>query len=338
MPPAAKTPATSPSMHRYIDDLIHQVDQAYQVAEQARSQGLDPVPAVEIRKAMDVAERVEALVGPVNVAQRIRELDDTMEREDVAFKIAEEIIHGRFVELPSEQAADLAVRAALAILTEGITAGPLEGIARVAIKQNHDNTPYLAIYFAGPIRAAGGTEAAVTVLITDYVRRLLQLNRYLPSDDHVERYVEEVELYERRVMHLQIPTTSDQIRYAAQHLPVEITGEPTSDVEVSGYRDLPNIDTMLIRGGAILVLNDGVVGRAPKLLRIVEKISLQGWDWLKNLKKLGTQQATDASRWEGDRGQGRKPGDLPEVNARRSPRGWRWAYRSRHTSPFSVSR
>ena len=151
MSPSVKTPTTSPRMQVYVSQLIDQVTHAYQVAEEARSQGLDPVPTVEIRKAMDVAERVEALVGPENVADRIRELDATMEREDVAFKIAEEIVHGRFGELPSEPAADLAVRAALAILTEGITAGPLEGIARVAIKENHDHSPYLAVYYAGPI-------------------------------------------------------------------------------------------------------------------------------------------------------------------------------------------
>ncbi|MHA1712514.1 MAG: DNA polymerase II large subunit [Candidatus Ranarchaeia archaeon] len=292
MSPAAKIPVATPAMQQYFKAIMDAVDRAYEIAKKARAQALDPDVHVEIHKAVDVAERVEALVGPKGIAVRIRELEETLEREDVAFKIAEEIIHGRFGSYDSESAADIAVRAALAILTEGITAGPLEGIARVEIKQNADQSPYLAVYYAGPIRAAGGTEAAVTVLIADYVRRLLNLNRFLPSERHVERYVEEVELYERRVMHLQIPTTSDQIRFAAQSIPIEITGEPTTEVEVSGYRDVEGVETNRIRGGAILVLNDGVVGRAAKLLRIVDKISLQGWDWLKKIKALSNPSTT----------------------------------------------
>ena len=70
---------------------------------------------------------------------------------------------------------DLAVRVGLAIVTEGVTIAPLQGISEVKIKKNSDGSEYLSISFAGPIRSAGGTEAASTMLIADHVRKIAGL-------------------------------------------------------------------------------------------------------------------------------------------------------------------
>ncbi len=274
---------TSISTKDYFDSINKEVKQLYNIASKARKKGFDPSREVEIPPAHDVAARVEGLLGPKGVAKRIRELSEKFEKEPVAFKIAEEIVLGKIGNFKNEEeAADKAVRVALAILTESITAAPLEGIDKVIIRNNFDNTKYLALYLAGPIRAAGGTEAAVTVLITDHVRRALNLSEYKITDDEVERYVEEVELYARNV-HLQYPVLPDKIRFAVRHLPIEITGEATEKIEVSGYRNLERIPTNQIRGGAVLVLNDGIVGRAHKLLAVVEKAKIKGWEWLSEI-------------------------------------------------------
>ncbi|MFX1563871.1 MAG: DNA polymerase II large subunit, partial [Promethearchaeota archaeon] len=200
-----------------------------------------------------------------------------------AFEVAREIVQRAKSEgWDPEAVADQAIRTALAILTEGITAGPIEGIAQVRIKTNADGSRYLAVYFAGPIRAAGGTEAAQTVIVADAIRQLLDLDRFNPSNDVVERYLEEVALY-NRVSHLQYPAESSEIRIAARNLPIEVTGEPTSEVEVTGYRDLPGVETNRLRGGAILVLNDSLLGKAHKLTKIVKDLKLSNWDWLEQL-------------------------------------------------------
>ncbi len=274
---------TSKSTQQYFDSINKEVEKLYTIAKEARKKGLDPVSDVEIPPAHDVAARVEGLLGPKGVAKRIRELSETLEKEPVAFKIAEEIVTGKIGKFKNEEeAADKAVRVALAILTESITAAPLEGIDKVIIRNNFDNSKYLALYLAGPIRAAGGTEAAVTVLIADHVRRCMNLSEYKITDDEVERYVEEVELYARNV-HLQYPVVPDKIRFAVRHLPIEITGEATEKIEVSGYRNLERVPTNQIRGGAVLVLNDGIVGRAHKLLAVVEKAKIKGWEWLSEI-------------------------------------------------------
>ena len=267
----------------YLTHLREQAQKIQQVAKTARSKGLDPTKDVEIRPADDVAGRVEGLVGPEGVAERIRELSETEPAHTVALEIAREIIQGATVEgWDSEKAAEQAIRTALAILTEGITAGPIEGIASVKIKTNVDGSRYLAVYFAGPIRAAGGTEAAQTVIIADAIRQQLDLDRYKPSLENIERYVEEVDLY-NRVSHLQYPSKPEEVRLAARSIPIEVTGEPTAEVEVTGYRDPPGVETNRLRGGAILVLNDSVLGKAHKLANLVEQLTLQGWEWLGNL-------------------------------------------------------
>ncbi|MHA1799405.1 MAG: DNA polymerase II large subunit, partial [Candidatus Helarchaeota archaeon] len=248
-----------------------------------RSKGKgDPKSNVEIPIATDVASRVEQLIGPEKIADRIRKLSKEYEREQIAFIIAAEIAKDDSIPNINDRASQ-AIRTALGILTEGITAAPLEGIADVKIKKNFDGTDYLAIYFAGPIRSAGGTEIASTVIIGDIVRKELNLDVYKATEDEIERYVEEINTYLKK-MSLQYPSTIKELKYAAKHIPIEITGEATLQMEVSGYKNLKRVETNKVRGGALLVLNDGILGKAPKLIKITEKRKIQGWDWLKKLE------------------------------------------------------
>jgi DNA polymerase II large subunit len=122
----------------YFAALNKEVKRIYAVAKSARAKGVDPTTVVEIPPAYDVAARVEAtLDGPVGVAKRIRELqkDKKRSREEVAFAVAKEIATGNLGGIKDhEKAADKAVRVALAILTESITAAPIEGISKVRIR------------------------------------------------------------------------------------------------------------------------------------------------------------------------------------------------------------
>ena len=72
------------------------------------------------------------------MALSIRELSGKMQREEIAFKVAEEIVLGKFGHMEPEKAAEQAIRTALAIFTEGLTAAPIQGIAQVKIKTNAD--------------------------------------------------------------------------------------------------------------------------------------------------------------------------------------------------------
>ncbi|MEM3463915.1 MAG: DNA polymerase II large subunit, partial [Candidatus Bathyarchaeia archaeon] len=270
---------------QYVKSLEEGLKELYAIGKKAREKGLDPAPEPECKFAKDLADLVDGLVGPKGVAESIREYSRKLPREELAFKIAEEIVYGKFGHMEAEAAAEQAIRTALAILTEGLTAAPLQGVAQVKIKVNHDKTRYLAIYFAGPIRSAGGTDQALTLVIGDFVRKLLGLDRYKPTEEEILRFIEEVRLYERSVSRFQYHVSDEELRKVLQSLPVEVTGTESNPYEVSTFRNLPRIETNRVRGGALRVVNDGVVGRASKVYAIIEKLGIQGWDWLKEIRK-----------------------------------------------------
>ena len=275
----------SEKYHNYVAQLEHNLQKMYKLSERARSEGLDPSLKTECVIAKDIADLVEGLVGPKEVAVSIRELAGTLQREDIAFKIAEEIVYGKFGHMEPETAAEQAIRTALAIFTEGLTAAPIQGVAQVKIKTNMDRTRYLAIYFAGPIRSAGGTDQALTLVVGDFVRQLLGLDRYKPNTEEISRFIEELRLYERSVGRFQYHIPDEELRKALDLLPVEVTGTESDPVEVSSFRNLERVETNRVRGGALRVVNDGIVGRASKVLTIIEKIGFQGWDWLREFRK-----------------------------------------------------
>lgn len=262
-----------------------ELDRLYSIAEKARKKGLDPTLDVEPQIVGDIAERVEKMIGPPGVGKRVRELEK-MDRDEMAFKIAEEIILGKFGIF--ENPADKAIRTALAILTEGVTIAPIEGIQDVKIKQNQDGSKYLSLYFAGPIRPAGGTAQALTLVIADFVRKYLGLDRYKPREEAIKRFIEEVRLYERQVRRFQYHVSDEDLELAIRNIPVEATGVGTDPYEVSSFRDIPGIETNRVRGGALIVVVDGVIGRARKLMGICERCHIEGWEWLSKLCRPDT--------------------------------------------------
>ncbi|MCQ2972794.1 MAG: DNA polymerase II large subunit [archaeon] len=282
----------------YFERLEAETQELYKIANEARSKGLDVELETEVPLAKDLAERVEGLVGPANVAKRIKELEQDFDRENVAFEIAAEIASGKFeltgdkADLDQEGKCDQALRTALAILTEGVVSAPLEGISQVKIKDNFDGTNYIAVYFAGPIRSAGGTAAALAVLLGDKIKRAIGIDDFKPIDEEIERYVEEVQLYEQEVTNLQYSPTDDEVRLAAKNIPVEVSGEPTDQVEVS-HRGLERVETDNIRGGALLAMIEGIVQKSKKIKKIAGKLKLDGWEWLGEYSKESSDKKDD---------------------------------------------
>ena len=170
----------------------------------------------------------------------------------------------------------------MAVLTEGVVAAPIEGIDKVELGKNDDGSQYIRIFYSGPIRSAGGTAQALSVLVGDYVRRGIGIDRYKPRPEEVERYVEEILLY-KRVASLQYTPSEDEIRLIVRNCPVCIDGDPTEEAEVEGHRDLERIGTNRVRGGMCLVLAEGLALKAPKVKKHVNKLNMDGWDWLETL-------------------------------------------------------
>src|SRR5437879_5088732 len=237
------SPIVSEEVRGYFAGLLKQVEATYAVARAARTRGFDPELDVEIPLTDDLASRVERLLEHYEVEgvpRRILELSKTHDREELAILVAKEMAVRPA--RSKEKAVERAVRVGLAILTEGILVAPLEGLAGVKIKRNRDGSSYVDLSYAGPIRSAGGTGQALSVLIADIVRRELGLGRYIPTREEVERFKEEIPLY-RQAQHLQYTPSDEEISLIVSNCPVAIDGEGTEDAEISGHRDLPRLET-----------------------------------------------------------------------------------------------
>ena len=281
-------------MDKYFAELNAGLENAYDIASHARAQGFDPQRFVEIKPAADVAARVEGLVGPQGVAKLIRELEEKGNaRPIVAKEIVLKICKGELISGDEQTLIEQAVRTGVSILTEGVLVAPTEGIASVRIKKpsntnpsdgNPDGSSYVAIYFAGPIRSAGGTVAAQAVVLADLARKYFNIGKYRPTETEIERYVEECNLYNDRCARLQYKPADDEIRHIVRNCPICVSGEPTEQIEVSVYRDLPRMETNKVRGGIALVLCEGIAQKCSKVIKYTSKIGLD-WSFLEVMQK-----------------------------------------------------
>ena len=291
-----ETTDVPPHYIQYHKLLEQEVDRQYALVEGMKAKGLDPSFSIESPLALDLADRVAKLLE-VPVADRLRELLKTTRTEVAAMTLAKEIASGKY-ELPEGQSrAEAAVRIALAIVTDGVTVAPIQGVSAVRIKQNQTGSDYLSVEFAGPIRSAGGTESALTLVIADQVRKTLGLDKYNATafDDEVGRFLEELRVYERDVGNFQYKVTDQDVQKAIEKLPVEIDGVWTDNCEVVILRNMKRIKENRVRGGALRVLNDGIVGKSKKLLKLLSELGIDDWAWLSELSG-GKQQGTDETK------------------------------------------
>jgi len=277
-----------PDFYRvYYNDLSKRTYNIFEKAAIAKSTLVDSSGIIEPKIAFDLADRVSKM-HDIDIAEPLRDLLKTNGKELSALILSKEIALGKYSETNSslEERLDLAVRVGLAIVTEGVTIAPLQGISKVKIKKNKDGSEYLSISIAGPMRSAGGTESAVTMLIADHVRKSVGLSKYQANsfDDETGRFVEELRVYERDASSFQYRVLNEDIIKVISNIPVELDGVETDPYEVVNHKNMSRISTDRVRGGALRVLNDGLIGRAKKLSKRLELYNLDGWEWLNDLK------------------------------------------------------
>jgi len=271
----------------YYSNLSAETYRIFENAAEAKSSLVDSSGIIEPKIAFDLADRVSKM-HEIDIADPLRELLKINGKELSALILSKEIALGKYSlpETTLEEKLDLAVRVGLAIVTEGVTIAPLQGISEVKIKKNKDGSDYLSVSIAGPMRSAGGTESAVTMLIADHVRKTVGLSKFQANsfDDETGRFVEELRIYEREAGNFQFHILDEDIIRVISNLPVELNGVDTDPFEVVNHKGMVRITTDRVRGGALRVLNDGLIGRAKKLLNRIELYNLDGWEWLADLK------------------------------------------------------
>ena len=289
----------SKQMEKYFDELIKKTNTAYVIANKARKKGYDPEKTVDIPLAKNMAERVEGLISAVapqlvgkGVIGRIAELEKKYGRLSwqVALQIALEVAQEKFCKFKDKkEAMEVGIRTGFAYHTVGIVSAPLEGIVEIKIKKRSDGKDYLAIVYASPIRGAGGTACAVSLLIADHVRKNFGIERYDPDENEIKRLSTELMDYHDRITNLQYNPSDEEKLFLARHTPVEISGEPTEKFDVSNFRNLPRIETDKIRGGVCLVLSMLAL-KAPKLWNELTKwgedFGMESWNFLEEFLKV----------------------------------------------------
>lgn len=281
----------------YFNHLEGKLKEAYVQANKARALGYDPEKTADIHLTKNMAERVEGLVSSFvpqlkgsGVSERIQELEGKYGALscEIALIIAEEITNEKFCTFKDKrEAMEVGIRTGFAYLTMGIVSAPLEGFLELKIKKRKDNNEYLALVYAGPVRGAGGTAAAFSLILADYLRKKMGYSTYDADELETNRYVTELYNYHERITNLQYKPSVEEIVFLIKNLPVEIDGDPTEELEVSNYKDLPRISTNRIRGGVCLVLSMLAL-KAPKLWKEVAKLKDFdiGWGFLKEFLEI----------------------------------------------------
>ena len=281
----------------YFKELDKKVRIQYNLAKNAREIGLDLSDKVECVPVTDLAERTESIIGPKGVAKRYRELVKELkgDRLKIMFTLCKEIIEQDWCEIPDDsKRIEQAIKTCLVIETEGVVVAPLDGVPEIKISKNMDGSKFIDIYFAGPIRAAGGSSTVLPLILGDYARHLMELDRYKPTEEEVERYVEEITIYQTEIFSRQYKISEDEIRTIVRGCPVCINGVPTEEKEVSVHRDLERIPSNRIRGGMGLVITEGVALKAMKIMDWSKKLGLD-WSWLEKIIKVkkGSEEKTE---------------------------------------------
>ena len=273
-------------IRNYYQKIAERVDGQFALAKSARAKNYDVCSSIESLPAVDLADRAETIIGPKGVAARYRELYAKHNNRELAiFDIFRDIISGKLGNLPgNEKRVEQAIKTSLCLITEGVVVAPIDGLPYVRISKNPDGSEYVDVYYAGPIRAAGGTAQVLPLILGDYARALLSLDRYKPTEAEVERYVEEVKLYSTLYTR-QYPISEEEIRTIIRGCPVCINGEPTEEREATVHKDLERVASNRVRGGMCLVVTEGVGLKAAKILTYSKMLKLD-WNWLQEIIKI----------------------------------------------------
>ncbi|MEM4637651.1 MAG: DNA polymerase II large subunit [Candidatus Woesearchaeota archaeon] len=303
----------SEPMKKYFEELEKKCFKEFKISSEARLKGYDPVKAPEIILAKNMAERVIGLISVVapqlknsGATDRITELEKKYGILDwrVAFTIAEEVAREKFCKFKDQkEAIEIGIRTGFAYVTVGVVSSPIEGFTHIDIMDRLDGKgKYFCINFSGPIRNAGGTAAAVCVLIADYLRKKFGYEKYDATELEIKRTYSEIEDYHTRFSPRQYFPTKEEIDFLMRNVPVQIGAEPSERSEVSNYKDLPRIPTNIIRSGFCLLYTDCIPLKAAKLWKQLSKwgkeFDMDDWMFLEEYLKI--QKAAKALKKKSD--------------------------------------
>ena len=260
------------NIKEYSDVISKEVKKQYEL--------IGKIKKIDIPVASDVGDRIEGLLSVLKpelagsgLSDFIRQSEKKYSPNDwrVAIDSALATSKSQFIKFNTQdEAIEFGIRVGLAYITAAIVSAPLEGFVKLEMKKRRDGQQYLACHFGGPIRGAGGTAAASVIVIADALRAAFNLGKYDADEDEISRMKVEVTDYNDFEARLQYMPSINEIDFLMRNIPIEIEGDPTSDREVSAYKNLPRIKTNKIRGGVALVMCEGFAQKAAKVNKMLK--------------------------------------------------------------------
>ncbi|PWI48439.1 hypothetical protein CEE45_06820 [Candidatus Heimdallarchaeota archaeon B3_Heim] len=263
----------------YVEQIKKTLTAQIKLANQARSLKYDPYSSIESIITPSSTDNILAILNIPGLENYLPEkINQNRNLLLLAADVAKQIVNGRFIKKPKEQLILLAIQSSFVILSRGQCSVPKEYVPKVRIdpKQN-----YLTLFFANTIRYVPGTIIGLAILISDYLRGILHLNRFHSSPDSIGRYEEELEIFLKmndRVFQFNV----DHVRVFIQNIGVELSSEPYERIEVQRYRNLPKL-TNHLRMGLCVTLERILHDLQPIIIQKLQA-GIPEWGWLDKLQ------------------------------------------------------
>ncbi len=236
------------------DNIEKHLSIVFDMADRARSRGIDPEIKPEVVITRSRAELMQQLLPRLNgFGLRAEELILSLGPDLAGFKIAEETMLGKFGHFPEDEMILLAVSAGLITMNQGYDDRVLFSISNIRIVPQPQRS--LALNYNSTVFKVKSLDLARSVIIADYIRRNAHLNAYKFNEKDFNN------LYANNMARFQ--KISHIIREVMNHLQVGVFSEDEPDVVIH-----------------VLL---SIVKHKNKLLKLATSLNLEGWAWLKSL-------------------------------------------------------
>ncbi|MHA1977425.1 MAG: hypothetical protein ACW98F_14805 [Candidatus Hodarchaeales archaeon] len=269
----------------YVEQIKKTLTAQIQIANNARSLKFDPYYAIESKITPSSTENILAVLDIPGLEKYLPgKITQHKNILLLAADVAKQIVNGRFLKGTRENLVLLAIQSSFVILSRGQCSVPKEYVHKVRIdpKQN-----YLTLFFTNTIRYVPGTIIGLVILISDYLRGILHLNRFHSSPEIIGRYEEELEIFlnmSDRVFQYNI----DHLKLFIKNIGIELSSDPYERIEVQKYRNLPKLTNHLRMGLSVTLER---ILRDLQLI-IIQKIKsgIPEWEWLDKLQFIALKQ------------------------------------------------
>ncbi len=263
----------------YVERIKNSLTAQIGIANKARSLKYDPVSEIE---SLITASSTGNILAILNIPGLENYLPERISQHKnlllLAADVAKQIVNGRFIKKDREHLILQAVQSSFVILSRGQCSVPEEYVYKVRIdpKQN-----YLTLFFTNTIRYVPGTIIGLTILISDYLRSILHLNRFHSSPEIIGRYEEELDIYLK--MNDRVPQYNvEHLKLFIKNIGIEISSDPYERIEVQKYRNLPKITNHLRMGVSVTL--DRILQSLNPIIAQKLKSGLPEWEWLDKLQ------------------------------------------------------